>query len=223
MSHRFQATRFYPSELADPRRVHEAIQPFLDEVNGGLNEHNFATNAVVVTGMVDGAFGVQEHTAVEVADPYDPTVTPVPGDQIELFQTGSWEEVFGRDIDVGHPAILLVIANVTAAIDNSASTLVYLPPSSSWALAIDGVVFPESGPGGHEASNEYSLLIAAQASAGGITRLLFPVQAFLVMPVPPGAHRVALMVRIESAQALHTTRVLNRELIIDQLTGGVVL
>lgn len=216
--------RFRTGDNADPERLHRAVDPFRSVLSGGIGEHHVSANSVVVTTMTDLCFGKLFQKYQEVADPYDPTITPLPADVVELVQTGSWEEVFGKDMEFEQPSIIFAIASFAACIDNVAASATTGPPSSSWAIAVDGVVLPESGPGAYEVQNEAGPPgPASQASRGGLTRFMFSGIAFLVLPIFEGSHRVSLMARVDNGHALHITRVFNRELIVDLLPGGAQL
>ena len=221
--HAHTKERFRSGDNADPERLHRAVDPFRSMLAGGIGEHNVEVSSVAIGTMREACFGKLFQQYTEVADPYDPTITPLPSDVVQLAQSGAWEEAFGINIECDTPSTIFAIASFAACIDNVLASALTGPPASSWALAIDGVVFPESGPGSYEDQNDGSPTPAASAGTGGLTRFMFPALAFLVFPVSEGAHRVALMVRIDNGHALHLTRVFNRELIVDLIPGGVML
>lgn len=227
-------------EVLDAVGATEALLDVAARLTGGLDEHAFATGLISSANRGVIRPGAAHHIASRrgnvagVADlaagTYEPDATGggVSG-VISITAGGDWIEVVAEEVDVPRAGVMLVLASANFCSDRWAVSTpgTYEPLGLQFALALDGVVFPEGAPAAWDEGNETffrdAITGVAQGSLGlyrfaGSVRLIQPI------PMPTGTHRVALVARQVGGETENPGRVFERQVVALAMFGarGVV-
>lgn len=212
----------------DPEEVNEAWRPFVEELTGALNEHNFAPALTSTdaerTGLV--LAGAPHHIE---ADREDTTalINPFqasPTNTINLVQNGQWNEIIAIDVTVKFTCMVLIVGVACCTADFWTATSILSPEQGvKFAIGIDGVPQPNTGPGDFDEPNSTFPRNPAgphvQGSTG-IRRSLFPVRCFYVGQLTEGQHRLALLGKGVKVDLGHPIRVFTRQIFSIQSFGS---
>jgi len=188
----------------DPDDVNKAFKPFVDELGGRLNEHNFAEGAFNQDDFAED-MAVRTATINQYVDTSDGTTNPVPppatywGEDPDIFRvplSDLWVPVDGLEKAITTPdggADLDITFSCQTASGGHAGTTSPIPIIMQIGIEVDGVLVEES------VSGSMDQLFEGRLFSFGTNGWLHPVQTSCNARVGEGEHVVRAMVRAYAA------------------------
>lgn len=220
MAWRFPRWRELDGYPCDMEAVNQDIEATVEEVEGLLNEHNWAFNGMTSTDNMTAGAVVRMASTHKTVNPVigagDPPPTAIIADGFQVSTNTDWVVIddMVRTVTTD-TANLWIMASFQQQPSTPASDSVRL--GSQYGIRIDGVLLWETVLGGGDRSND----IHGEGFGGNATCI--PVVLDAVLPVIAGDHRVEIVARTPRNEAFTVPSsddywmVLNRELIIVEL------
>ena len=217
MAHVFPKRRFKSGEALGTEEINANFRPYLNEVQGKLNEHNFDIQAFVdheYGGEIDAGAVYEIHmTGQSVNHGFNDTddapytvigngPKPQPSNRFTIEQTQTWQEVDDMSITVTTDNCVAWIqasfqlttirdpdfAGSSASAFQTAVPNVWPHPGIQCAISIDGSIIPETITGSLEKSNDHT--------GEGLAHYANGIVVDTIMSLPAGSHIFALKVRV---------------------------
>tara|TARA_R100000655_G_scaffold12254_7_gene28409 strand:+ start:5418 stop:6140 length:723 start_codon:yes stop_codon:yes gene_type:complete len=234
MSWKFPKHPLKDNRVPDADEMNENFLASGQELVGRLNEHNFKANTFTQANVstraafvwhvgvgIDGPGGAGNQDRNYIPYSFGPSGYNAHDDTKTHFlvfaETQSWQEVSDSVLEFSSSSCLAQIhASAQIWVDGGISTLgpgsgfrttdFFEPCQPQMAIKVDGVVIPETITGGVETSqDEYLGIRPKQFAMPGLTSV--------VLPLPPGPHRIAIVVRSAGVPKGRAFRVAANELI----------
>lgn len=218
MAWRFPMEMPQTGAACDPDEVTAAMQPFIEELSGALDEHNFAASAFTRANIDDDA--AMALFAYRQAD--DASTTTATANTGLVPMAKSWAPVTTSsgtdfaDTVTTDEGMLWIMASFFSR---------QVWPGVLYAIAVDGLVLEESVSGGTEYSGETIRVatVAGMPWGPGICMGHHTVLLQTMVPVPAGTHTVqvvAYAIQADKTVATQTYEVYARELITIELVNA---
>lgn len=228
MSWKFPRHNIRSGYVMDVDDLNENIWEFVEEINGNLNEHNFASSGFSRANVADDAV-MRLWVDSTSADPSDRTATPT--GYTDLSNSVGWQSA-GLSKTFTGGGVLWIIGSLAAS-------LAY--PGCLFGIRVDGKVLPWSVVGSTDFEQEpvgamigggayrtnggtYILGSGADDGRGNVTAApqlsYFPVVVEGIAPVADGNHTVEVVAMVQQhswGASGNTFRIFNRELIVIEL------
>lgn len=192
MSWKFPKHPIKNRRVPDAEAMNENFLSAGQELVGRLNEHNWKANTFTQTQMSNEAAFVY-HTASGIRNEVPWPLQDNPGasnpsDYQVLAERADWVEITDSVLTFSSP---ICIAWIHASIQLYSAQPTYLAnksPQTQIAIKIDGAVIPETITGGTEPEQDWYI-------GGAPDQEVYPLVTTTVLPLPPGAHRIAIVLR----------------------------
>lgn len=217
MAWRFPKEMPQTGAAVDPDEVTAAMQPFIEELSGGLDEHNFKSGAFTRANMADDVAMALFHM-VQADDASGTTSTADTG-VVQMVK--SWSPILSDNGDYYEDTVTTdeCILWIMASFQTRQAW-----PGVCWGIAVDGVVVLESVQGGTEYSSETVLApITGETYSPGVCNPHHAVTLEALVPVPAGTHTVevrGLPIQADKSIATQEYEVYARELITIELVNA---
>jgi hypothetical protein len=220
MSHVIPEARAETGQSIDLEPLNRTMQWFANEINGQLNEHNWAANAV--TGVTDVEAGaiVRVSHAYQECDPgigqANPLPVTVPANGFKISSSMQWVTITTLELTKDWDETTLVIMG-SLQIGSSTPGGAQVLWGLQLAVSIDNSPLMESVTGSMDNSND------TEGEGMNSTRLNSPFVIEVVEPILAGTHTVTIQARTIRDEGMTVPAnddyymALNRELIILEL------
>lgn len=223
MAWKYPKTRSRATQPMDLDALNENFEVVVQEMQGNLNEHNWAANAF--TDAEDYALGavirVRQFAAevvpmAAISPPPASTAAVVSGTPYRALPDFEWGQVITQTVQTDVSA-LWIMASFQHSVSDPAGSV--QRSGIQYAIRLDGTVLTETITGSGERQTD----VNGEGYDGDGTNMGFVVDA--VVPVTAGPHQIELVARMASGVALNLQylanddywMVHNRELLIVEL------
>lgn len=216
MSWRYVKYDIEAGEVVAIEDVNENFEAIVSEVEGRLNEHNFAADSFDLDDFTPGV-AITLRKNVQASDCNDASTD---NDDFDFAPSGQWTAI--SDLSHSFAAVgglVWVIASFQLVTLRAGGD----HPSYAgvrFGLRVNGIVDPDSISGADDTGVESTITSGADGFGPGIVHVLYPCVAEALVPVPPGACVVELVVATVAENAdffAASHRVHHRELTVIEL------